>query len=699
MNTIASGRLRPPDRRFIVRVIVAVGLNVLCAMWGLKTYRSGMLVSQSWPVPGVMFLTLAYFWGDRPGAAASSADGSTSGNTDRAGGQGAGLTEALSRVPLIAATALLGSFLLGGLLVGRPLPGLLWMGFAAVGQALLIAVIYRRARREDSWEPRTAREVVWLSAAIAVTSAVVVALGALPGTEPFAVEETQALRWLVRLGSYTWAIVLIGLLLLGRRRARVVPKPHRWHLAFFLVVAGVCIFLPSAYPTVTLAWMPLIPAVWGGLILAPRQAVQLCLVMSVWTFAARYLPIEGFDVSGAWLPRSLALDVTLTAGAAACLMIVLARDERARLLLELDRERRLARSNEDVLRTVFQEMSDGVVVTEPEGRIEFANRAARVILGRPLPEQRPESYARYFDLLTEDGRPIVEEAELGPEGMGATHASLTVLLPVQDGEDPRRIHFTVSPVTTSAGGRMVSVFRDVTSEHARQQEMATFARNIAHDLKGPLATAVGWSEAAATAMKAGDTELAVQGADQVRRANLRMSEMIDAWLGYTVAREGTLRLEDLDLEELVIGVVELFESSGGLAPVFWLDVSHTVRGDRALITQLINNLVANAVKYARDGEPARINITTRDLEEPGWVELDVSDEGIGIAEGERERLFSPFQRGDSMSDEVSGVGLGLALCRAAARRHGGSISASRNAAGGTTIRVSLPAPVSERSRA
>lgn len=178
-----------------------------------------------------------------------------------------------------------------------------------------------------------------------------------------------------------------------------------------------------------------------------------------------------------------------------------------------------------------------------------------------------------------------------------------------------------------------------------------------------------------------------------------MSDMIDAWLGYTVAREGTLRLEDIDLEELVVSVVELFESSGGLAPVFWLDVSHTVRGDRALITQLINNLVANAVKYARDGEAARIKITTRDVEEPGWVELDVSDEGIGIAEGERERLFSPFQRGDSMSDEVSGVGLGLALCRAAARRHGGSISASRNAAGGTTIRVSLPAPVSERSRA
>lgn len=106
--------------------------------------------------------------------------------------------------------------------------------------------------------------------------------------------------------------------------------------------------------------------------------------------------------------------------------------------------------------------------------------------------------------------------------------------------------------------------------------------------------------------------------------------------------------------------------------------------DEILFEHLMLNLLENAAKYTPAGSP--IDISARALD--GSVVVDVADRGPGIAAGQRERIFDKFVRGDGRPD--GGFGLGLAICRAIAAAHAGSIIATERPGGGTIFRITLP---------
>jgi two-component system sensor histidine kinase KdpD len=104
-----------------------------------------------------------------------------------------------------------------------------------------------------------------------------------------------------------------------------------------------------------------------------------------------------------------------------------------------------------------------------------------------------------------------------------------------------------------------------------------------------------------------------------------------------------------------------------------------------LIVQILTNLLENAAKYTPPGTTVTICAAATD----DSLLISVADDGPGLPPGDPERLFEKFQRGRSESNIV-GVGLGLAICRAAARLHGGDIRASNNPGGGARFEISLP---------
>jgi two-component system, OmpR family, sensor histidine kinase KdpD len=108
--------------------------------------------------------------------------------------------------------------------------------------------------------------------------------------------------------------------------------------------------------------------------------------------------------------------------------------------------------------------------------------------------------------------------------------------------------------------------------------------------------------------------------------------------------------------------------------------------EAGLIVQLLSNLVDNCAKYAASGK--RVIIAARQVDK--FVTVSVEDNGSGLPPGNPERLFDKFERGASESN-IAGVGLGLAICRAVARLHGGDIQAARAAAGGARFEIILPA--------
>jgi two-component system sensor histidine kinase KdpD len=104
-----------------------------------------------------------------------------------------------------------------------------------------------------------------------------------------------------------------------------------------------------------------------------------------------------------------------------------------------------------------------------------------------------------------------------------------------------------------------------------------------------------------------------------------------------------------------------------------------------LIVQILSNLLENAAKYTPPGTTITIGASAR---EEG-IFISVADDGPGLPVGDPEQLFEKFQRGRSESN-IIGVGLGLAICRAAARLHGGEIHAFNNPQGGARFEISLP---------
>jgi two-component system sensor histidine kinase KdpD len=107
--------------------------------------------------------------------------------------------------------------------------------------------------------------------------------------------------------------------------------------------------------------------------------------------------------------------------------------------------------------------------------------------------------------------------------------------------------------------------------------------------------------------------------------------------------------------------------------------------EASLIVQILGNLLENAAKYTPPGTTITISADAQDRN----VLVTVADDGPGLPPGDPDRLFEKFQRGHSESNIV-GVGLGLAICRAAARLHGGDIRAMNNPGGGARFEITLP---------
>jgi len=118
-----------------------------------------------------------------------------------------------------------------------------------------------------------------------------------------------------------------------------------------------------------------------------------------------------------------------------------------------------------------------------------------------------------------------------------------------------------------------------------------------------------------------------------------------------------------------------------------------VRGDLALVAQLLEHLLGNALKFTRGAEPARIAVGWRALPD-GWCELQIQDNGAGFDPRFNDRLFKVFQRLHS-SKQFEGIGVGLALSRLIVERHGGRIQAEGILGGGCKISVTLPLALSD----
>jgi K+-sensing histidine kinase KdpD len=218
------------------------------------------------------------------------------------------------------------------------------------------------------------------------------------------------------------------------------------------------------------------------------------------------------------------------------------------------------------------------------------------------------------------------------------------------------------------------------------RQRSLLLRSVSHDLRTPLASIrAAASELAGQAPDAGSGELAAIIGDEAERLDRLVANLLS--LSRLESPQPNLRFQAVDLGELAADLVERQRRLVRDHPV-QLDVGETtvmVRGDHALLAQVVTNLLENAVRHTLAASAVRVMVEGVEGR-AGVAVLEVEDDGPGIPPERRALIFAAFTGGGAGRT----TGVGLAICRAVVEAHGGTISAGEGRRGGARFRVELP---------
>ncbi|WP_336868149.1 sensor histidine kinase [Sphingomonas sanguinis] len=343
-------------------------------------------------------------------------------------------------------------------------------------------------------------------------------------------------------------------------------------------------------------------------------------------------------------------------------------------------EGRLA-EEEDALSPLLEEALDAIV--EPvllieKGRVILANRSARALLGGHIVGEDARVAIRH---------PAAAERLLAKEAMtDSDHAISLVGL----GSLEQRWEMRVAD--TSSGQRIVHLI-DQTAHDAAERMRVDFVANASHELRTPLASILGFIETLSD--EAGeDAEIRARFLkvmfDEARRMQRLVEDLIS--LSRIEADKYRQPAQPVDMSDLVQHVWDEFLDSGSPRAddihCEWPEDLPPVAGDRAQLSQMLHNLIGNAMKYGRADTPVRVTLAR----DGAMLKLAVADRGEGIAASHIPRLTERFYRVDSgRSRSIGGTGLGLAIVKHIVERHRGKLEIASEVGVGTTFTVRLPA--------
>ena len=356
---------------------------------------------------------------------------------------------------------------------------------------------------------------------------------------------------------------------------------------------------------------------------------------------------------------------------------------------EIERSRKdsdnVKRETEETI-AAFAFMNDGVVVLSGDLKITLINAAARVLLGLD-PDQK---------LV---GRPLAEVVRLPKMRLGVQRAVddekvQDFLIEIQSDLVVRPVNVRIDRIVHESSGGLVIGLRDVTEAQAVEAMRREFIANISHELKTPLAAIKGYAETVEDAMR-DDPEAAFRFMRQIKNQCLRLEKLVADMMELARAQAGKNNFEFAAvpvLECIQAGVLthQPIADQKGIklrcpnphecpAGIAFADFDATVT--------IVNNLISNAVRYTEAGGTVEVNLRVVDR----FIQLTVTDDGVGISPSDQERIFERFYRVEKSRESIDGgTGIGLALVKNLALAMAGEVRVSSSSGEGAVFEVLLP---------
>ena len=344
-------------------------------------------------------------------------------------------------------------------------------------------------------------------------------------------------------------------------------------------------------------------------------------------------------------------------------------------------------STTGLARRLLEVMRPGAMVLDPAGEVVLVNPAAQAMA------------------VLRDGRLVVEELRdaAGEARSTGTPVRMVVDLPRnRPGRVPTAV--SVHAVRLDESGHVAVVLEDVTETRRLAAVRRDFVANVGHELKTPVGALTLLAEAVQDA--ADDPEAVRRFAGRMQHEGNRLARLMQELIELS-------RLQGADplpaqravsVDRVVAEALDrprLAAENAGITVVRGGEQGLTVCGNEAMLVTALVNLVDNAIAYSPSGTRVALGTRCRPGESaPGaQVEISVTDQGIGIAQDDLERIFERFYRIDpARSRATGGTGLGLAIVKHVASNHGGSVGVWSAPGSGSTFTLRLPAHAGSTGR-
>jgi two-component system sensor histidine kinase PilS (NtrC family) len=433
-----------------------------------------------------------------------------------------------------------------------------------------------------------------------------------------------------------------------------------------------------------------VPLIAVTAVLMPPTSTALVTTLAGLAYFADLLLGYHTAASGAlWLQLGL-FGVVAAATAYFSSRIKIVGAEREALVGEL-RQARLEASD------VLHNLASGVLTVDPGGRLLFSNPAAEDILGFRAKEWLGRTFLPELARTSPEFWAAV--ASTARRGIRLMRVEATVRRP--DRTFP--VGLTTTTINAEAGQppRVTAIFTDISDSkrleelHLRAERLeavAELSASLAHEIKNPLASIRSSVEQLSRSKRSNADEKFLAGL--IVRESDRLSRLLSEFLDFTRVRVTEYRA--LDLRAVAGAAVRLVRAHPDCAGDVLIEVSGSaspMEGDEDLLHRVVSNLVLNAVQAGGAGVRVQVRTARPKADDlpPGIavdnpIVLEVSDNGPGIPEDVRERLFQPFVTG-----RKGGTGLGLAIVQRAVAAHRGMVLVESAPGRGTTFTVYFPA--------
>lgn len=221
----------------------------------------------------------------------------------------------------------------------------------------------------------------------------------------------------------------------------------------------------------------------------------------------------------------------------------------------------------------------------------------------------------------------------------------------------------------------------------RTDELESFSYSVSHDLRAPLRAINGYARILEEDYLSKFDKEGIRLLGEVQNNARRMGVLIDDLLTFSRLGKKEIRKSENDMNELITSVLAEVGTTDNPNVEIRIDKLHPIKADRALIAQVITNLISNAIKYSSKTKNAIVEISSKKINDE--VVYTVHDNGVGFDMEYIDKLFCVFQRLHAQ-EEFAGTGVGLAIAKRIIQKHEGRIWAESHPGNGATFYFALP---------